>query len=253
MTRVGQLLAFVSQTSAVGKEGRRVLSRLGLLVVPSVACAFLASCGGGGGGGNPFAGTYSANYSRQASGAFTIFVAANGSVEVCITDSSGGVFTGTGTVSPEGALSATATNAETGQSLTVTGQFVGQGDTATASGSISGSFSVSWTAQQIAPPGGNAFAGSYSGTYWGDISGTWTGTVQSNGSVTAQATEPGEDPVPLTGTVSPAGAGTMEASGSGPDGEWLITWSGTFRMEPGGPACSGDWESTSGESGGWSD
>jgi hypothetical protein len=218
----------------------------------------LTGCGGGEGGGvgasgNPFAGTYSANYTRSpVSGTLTIAVGADGSVTVVITDSQAGVFRGNGTVSNTGELTATATNQATQGSATVTGLFVKQGGIITASGSIAGSISVSrWAASKIAEVGMNAFAGNWSGTYAGSESGTWSAAIGTDGNVSATAQSPSVGTVTLRGTVSSAGWGTLSGSGTGQGGPFTITWEGTFYLQGNEAVASGTWRSSSGFSGDW--
>jgi hypothetical protein len=135
----------------------------------------------------------------------------------------------------------------------VSGQFVNQGGTITASGSITGSISVSeWTASKIAEVGVNAFAGNWSGTYSGDESGSWTAEIQNDGRVRATAISPSVGTVTLTGTVSPAGLGTLSGSGTGVGGPFTITWEGTFYMQGNNAVGSGTWTSSSGFRGVWS-
>jgi hypothetical protein len=247
-------------------KGKSLLKKLlcWQVVVGSV-CLLLVSlivvgCGGGGGGGegggpaNPFAGTYSANYTRSPiTGSLTIAVSTNGGASIVITDSQAGVFVGNGTVGNTGQLTATATNKKTQDSVTVSGQFVNQGGTITASGSITGSISVSqWTASKIAEVGVNAFAGNWSGTYSGAESGTWTAVIRNDGKVSATAISPSVGTVTLTGTVSPAGLGTLFGSGTGVGGPFTITWEGTFYMQGNNAVGSGTWTSSSGFSGVWS-
>ena len=228
------------------------------IVVGSAMCVFLASCGGGGGGGgtgggSPFAGTYSANYTRSATGTVTIFVANDNAAAVVVTDSVDGVFSGTGAVGSNGTLAATAVNPDTQSSVALSAQFTTQGGTVNVSGSVAGAFTVAgWTGLRIAGPGVHAFAGSYSGTYWGSEGGTWTGNMASSGNVTANALSPSVGSVHLTGTVSRAGLGTLQGSGTGIGGPFTITWHGTWRVEGSSPVCSGNWHSTSGYVGEWS-
>jgi hypothetical protein len=235
-------------------------------VVAGSICLLLVSlivvgCGGGGGGeggsggpANPFAGTYSANYTRSpVTGSLTIAVGTDGSASTVITDSQAGVFVGNGTVSNTGQLTATATNQETQAPVTVSGQFVNQDGTITASGSITGSISVSqWTASKIAEVGVNAFAGNWSGTYSGMESGTWTAVIKNDGKVSATAQSPSVGKVTLTGTVSLSGLGTLSGSGTGVGGPFTITWKGTFYMQGNNAVGSGTWTSSSGLSGDWS-
>ncbi len=180
-------------------------------------------------------------------------VSTRGNLQVVITDSVEGVFTATSTVGTTGVFSCNATNEGTQRTVTISGQFVSEGGVVTASGAISGAFTVAtWTAQRIAAAGVHAFVGNYSGTYWGSEGGTWTLMINSNGYVTATALSPSVGTVALTGTVSPAGAGTLQGSGTGIGGPFTITWSGTFRLEGSAMVCSGVWSSTSGYAGSWS-
>lgn len=227
------------------------------LPASAVIACLLAGCGGGGGGGgtaavSPFAGTYSADYTRAETGTLTIAVGANGGASIVITDSALDVLTGTGSVSAAGQLTATAANETGTTSVGVSGQFVSQGGIITASGSITGAMSVNWSASQIAEAGVNAFAGNWSGTYTGTESGTWQAVIQTNGQVSATAQSPTVGTVNLGGTVAPAGSATLQGSGSGIGGPFTITWTGTFRMQISAAVGSGTWVSSSGFNGTWS-
>jgi hypothetical protein len=198
---------------------------------------------------NPYAGTYSGSYP---SGAMTIAVDAVGGVTLAIIDDSAGLLAGTGTVSHAGALAATAQTDGDSTSVGVSGQFVRQGETIAASGSITGAISADWTGEKISDLGLNAFAGNWSGEYWGAEWGTWDAVINADGSVTATAQSPSVGVVTLGGTVTAVGAATLEGSGSGTGGPYTITWEGIFYIQGADAVGEGDWESTSGYWGWWS-
>lgn len=239
------------------KKGAIIILTLLLSVLIMIS---LTSCGGSGGGGgtgapsvNPFAGTYSANYTRSPiTGSLTIAVSMDGNANVVITDSAAGVFVGNGTVSENGQMTATATQQGTLLSVDVLGQFLKQNDIVTASGSITGIISVpSWTASKISEAGVNAFTGKWSGTYTGSEFGTWAAVLSSDGSITATAQSPSCGEVNLSGEVSTAGLGSLQGRGTGVCKDYTITWEGTFYMENNIAVGAGTWVSSSGFNGQW--
>ena len=198
---------------------------------------------------NPFGGVYSGNYS---SGVLTIVVGASGRATLAVIDDSWGILVGTGSVSPTGALTATATREGISVSVGVSGQFVSQAETVVVAGPITGVISAEWTGERVTDVGANAFAGNWSGTYWGTESGTWEGVAQADGSVTWTAHSPSVGTFTLTGAVAPVGPVLLEGSGSGAGGPFTITWEGIFYMRDEQFLGSGTWDSTSGYSGQWS-
>jgi hypothetical protein len=197
-------------------------------------------------GPSPFAGTYAASYG---SGVMTVVVNERGAVTVVIVDDWHGVLTGSGVLSNAGLLNAAAEG--DGASVAVFGLFVDSGGTITASGSLTGSASGSWTGEKIADQGVNAFAGNWSGTYTGTEWGTWEAYLSPTGGVTATAQSPSVGTVSLTGTIALTGLALFEGSGSGIGGPFTITWEGVFYIEAGGAVGAGTWTSTSGYYGEW--
>jgi hypothetical protein len=202
---------------------------------------------------NPFAGTYSANYTNSATSSLTIAVGFFGDASVVLNDSNYGILSGNGSVSTNGELTATATQTNTAISVYVSGQFSNQGGAVTVTGSVSGDVQVpSWTGDQIAPLGINAFVGNWTGSYSGGGSGTWTATIAADGTFKGKAPGSSCGGVTLTGTVSPAGLGNLQGSGSGVSCPGhRVAWQGAFFLNGSQPVADGTWISNYGDSGQW--
>jgi uncharacterized protein YceK len=99
--------------------------------------------------------------------------------------------------------------------------------------------------------GGGQFAGSYSGTYAGNESGTWTATVTSSGAMTMDVVSPSVGHLTGTGGINSLGNMAVNTSGTGPNGQVIMYWTGLFATAGGVTTGDGTWTSTVGFGGPW--
>jgi hypothetical protein len=203
---------------------------------------------------NPFAGTYAANYTGLGTtNSLTVAVQTDGNASVVLKDATAGLFTGSGTVTADGALNATAMNTNSALAVQVSGQFTNQSGLITVDGSANGDVSVpTWTGQRIAGIGINAFAGNWSGNWSGpDSAGTWTGVLSNDGILTGVALNTGCGQMPVVGTISLTGLGYLQGAGTASCPHTKASWQGVFFLQGNEPLAEGTWTSTDGGAGLW--
>jgi hypothetical protein len=157
-------------------------------------------------------------------------VASSGKSTVVISDLSGVLFSGTGTTSNSGTLSATING--TGGSVNVAGDFAA-GATKTLDAHLTGSIADDVSANQL-DSSGFPLAGTYTGTYGGDDAGTFQITISPTGGVTGTVHTPGGD-TGVHGSVNLTGSVSFDASGSA----GTAAWSGSFFFVPNSPVVHG--------------
>jgi hypothetical protein len=228
---------------------KRFATYLALLIFSLfVVTACGGSGGGGGGASNTFAGAYKADFTRGVPNTtMLVTIAKNGNTTFVISDSTGVLFSGTGTTTPTGHVTGTATGvAPTVGSVTIVGDLT-SGTPPTMSLTLTGALADPVNLVQIQPQGITPLVGNYNGSYAGNESGTFTMTVASDGSVTGTVTQ-GSVTFPLQGSV--AVSGLVNFAGSGSAGS--ATWTGTFFFVPGSSVTQGigTWKNAS-ETGTW--
>lgn len=230
------------------------MRKLGLLL-PAMLSAFLlllAGCGGDGGaagGGNAaaYAGTYAGGYNR-ATGTMLINVDASGTVSIVVNDDPEGVFTGTGSVNASNGFTVPCTGPG-GRTVNVVGSLAGTGAGRTATGNVSGTFSVAYTANFATDSNHSVFAGHYEGFFNGADNGTWMADVDSTGRLTGSAFSNGYGLFNVTGQITATGAATITGNVTGTSA--TATFTGRFLLVTGGVRCNGSWTSSLGGNGAW--
>lgn len=218
------------------------------------ALAFIAGCGGSGSGtgSNPaaFAGIYAVDYSR-AGGSILIEVRADGRIDVAVNDDTAGYFSGSGTIGDNNSFNVVCSGAGAA-TVTISGNLTGSGAGRTASGTVTGTFNVAYSAPFVAEPNHSVFAGNYVGTFSGGETGTWEALVSSSGQMTGRALSgSGEIAFDISGQISGTGSATVTGVVTTPNGDITTTYTGTFRLTPTNIVCSGSWSSSLGTTGSW--
>lgn len=177
----------------------------------------LASCGGDSSstGVSGFAGTYGASFTRDSDSSLFLSVNSSGNISVLIDDIAGSSnpWTGTGTVSDDGAF--TVTNNQSRSAITIDGQFFGSGSSATFNASLSGGSTAILSGGHV-----TAFT-NYTGVYNFTASGgpnssagqtTGTLTLSSGGRIAISAKNGSNDQWTASGTLSDIGL--VQSSGT---------------------------------------
>jgi len=191
-----------------------VIQRMRKALLASMALGLLiVGCGGAGGGstfgGNaPLVATYSTNFTRGsvANSSLVLFIDNHGRIGAQINDATETEWAGQGSVSGTNiTLSLQPVSSVTGNVL-LQGTIV-PGTPPTINVTLSGAFSASTTATQLAGSNVNPAAGTYSVNYTGSENGTATLTVADDGSVTGTLNSPSQgNNIPVEGTVALDGA-----------------------------------------------
>jgi hypothetical protein len=198
----------------------------------------VVACGGSGSGGsatNTFAGAYKRDFTRGAVPNTTMLVtiANNGSTTFVISDATGVLYSGTGTTTPTGHVTGTATGvAPTVGTVTIVGDLSGTPPSmaVTTTGALTDSISL----VQVATGGVSALAGNMNGSYFGSETGTFTMAIASDGAVTGTVNV-GATTIPIHGSVTVSGA--VNFTGTGTVG--TTQWTGSFFFVPGSPLVQG--------------
>lgn len=199
----------------------------------------VTACGGSGGGGgaapNTFAGAYKADFTRGVPNTtMLVTIAKNGNTTFVISDATGVLYSGTGTTTPTGHVTGTASGvAPTVGSVTIVGDLT-SGTPPTMSLTLTGALTDPVGLIQIQPQGVTPLVGNYNGSYFGGATGTFTLAIASDGSVTGNVVA-GQTNIPVTGSVAVSGG--VNFSGSGSAGS--ATWTGTFFFVPGSSVAQG--------------
>lgn len=217
-----------------------MLTRVLLSFLALAMLLFTVGCGGSGGdSGDPSpAGIYQAAFTR-ATGDIVFGIAADGKVDVTISDSTAGTFAGTGTLSQSKTFTITATNSM-GGSAVVNGTVSGTGSGRRVTGTVSGAITMTFNAAYRQAPSLTSFVHSYSGTITGTVPGTITGTVDSTGHFAGNFQVTEGDVIPLSGTVQNTGAVLI----TGTHFSSTFTFTGNLRFGTGSTIlASGKWTS----------
>lgn len=230
---------------------KRFVTYLALLILSLFvvsACGGTGGGGVGGGGSNTFAGAYKADFTRGVPDTtMLVTIAKNGSTTFVISDSTGVLFTGTGTTTPTGHFTGNGSGvAPTVGTVTIVGDLTA-GTPDTMAVTITGALTDSVSLAQVEPQGITPLLGTFNGSYFGSATGTFTMIVAADGTVTGQAIA-GPTTISIKGSVSVSG--TVNFAGSGSAG--AATWTGTFFFVPGSSVAqgSGTWKNGS-QSGTW--
>jgi fibronectin-binding autotransporter adhesin len=222
-------------------------------IVKSLAVGLTAlavfGCGGSGSGSsaNQFAGAYKNDFFRGTSPDTTLLlvVGTNGATNIVVSDVTGVLFSGTGTTTPGGVLTGTATG--TGGTDTFNGTFAA-GSPPTYSINITGAMTAGFDGFRFESAGVSPLAGTFTGSFTGSSTATLTGTVTSAGVITGTASGGGEN-APFSGTVSALGVTNFTVVAPGVTG----TFTGNIYFVPGSTLAhaSGTWTAPPSLSGTW--
>lgn len=217
--------------------------RLLKLVMAMFALVVVTGCSGGSSiSSNAYAGTYRSAFTRAISSQLLVTVDVSGNATVVVSDATGIVYKGSGTVNASGVLNASAaSSADASKTVTFNGSFISQGGTLSGSVSASGDFTASVSMTYVSASA-NVFQGNYTVTYTGAKTGTFSVTIDSTGKITGTT----DSNSSLTGQVSASGS----ISGTTSTG---ATFMGNFFLMPGGSAAlkAGTWTSPPSDSGLW--
>ncbi len=229
------------------------MSSLRTLVAVACTAGLALGCGGGGGGSvdsSAFAGSYRAAFDRAGTHVL-VLTDSTGGVEVTLSDDTGVLAFGTGTVAGSGVVSA-ALSGRIG-SVSAGGAYSLIGEEPRLTLDLAGAVSaVGLSLTRTGSPGLNPFAAAYVGTYQGSESGTWDAFVETGNRVTGVVRSPLFGTMTLSGRVDSRGQATWTAVGASGAPPPTMTWTGQFSFTGDDVRAEGTWIGSTGGGGGWS-
>jgi hypothetical protein len=216
-----------------------------VLFLFAISILSIVGCGGNGTTTpNPFEGAYRASFFRGGSPdtELLVVVGRNNSTTVVLADSSGVLYTGTGTTTHGGDFTATATNEAGNATVSMTGTAADNFIDVFMTGAVSNGVRV---VRFISTA--NPFAVSFSGDYSGSESGSFDLTVNTDGDITGTIHRPGGD-IPITGSINKFGELMLSTTIDGV----TVTWTGHFFFNQfGSLSGKGDWSISPDLAGSW--
>jgi len=228
-----------------------------------VAFSALCGCGGGGGGGggggihSPYDGTYYSDFTRAPDTSIIIFVARNNVADVIISDATGPIYSGSGTLDPTTQAFTATTDQSMGGALHVqiTGTAV-LGNPNVLNLTLTGAMSKTLTVPRVLGEDLTLLAGTYTVTQTADSgsggSGTGTVTFAQDASWTGTINLTGGGVITFNGGyLPPVGSGGFLGTTTIQGSTVTFNYQGSFWLFNGTRKGSGTYDSTNNLHGTW--